>query len=420
MNTMSDDAKAIVLLCGRLGGESEAEPLQQREYNRLVGWLKDQKLRPADLLMQENVTAAVRGTGLLEKRLSSLIGRGVQLGFAIEKWNQSGIWVICRSDEDYPTRYKNHLKEKSPPVLFCTGERSLLNSGGLAIVGSRNVDTEGEAFTQNVAEWCAQGHMSVVSGGARGVDKIAMKAALEAGGCVIGIPADNLLKKSVSRDARYAIADGRLLLISPYHPDARFTVGAAMGRNKLIFAMADYGLVVSADYNRGGTWEGAKEELNRKSGRAVFVRLTGSVPSGNTKLAEQGAIRFPAVARDEDLATMLKSESDGSPREHSQEQDLFQYAGVVAKTSQVVEEEKPASPIETTERMPPAEREAAAKLYDAVLPEILSVLNEARTADELSHQLQVAKGQLQSWLKRAVTDNKVRKLSKPVRYIRRD
>ena len=46
MNTMSDDAKAIVLLCGRLGGESEAEPLQQREYNRLVGWLKDQKLRP--------------------------------------------------------------------------------------------------------------------------------------------------------------------------------------------------------------------------------------------------------------------------------------------------------------------------------------------------------------------------------------
>ncbi|HRR34848.1 MAG TPA: hypothetical protein P5026_12155, partial [Kiritimatiellia bacterium] len=63
----------------------------------------------------------------------------------------------------------------------------------------------------------------------------------------------------------------------PYYPEAGFSVGTTMGRNKLIYALADYGLVVSADFKKGGTWEGAQEELRRKPGRPVFVRMTGSV-----------------------------------------------------------------------------------------------------------------------------------------------
>ena len=92
--------------------------------------------------------------------------------------------------------------------------------------------------------------MQVVSGGACGADQISMTAALEAGGVTIGILAENLLKKSVERKNRHAIADGRLLLLSPYHPNARFILGTAMGRNKLIYAMADYGLVVSAEQKK--------------------------------------------------------------------------------------------------------------------------------------------------------------------------
>ncbi|MFA6294330.1 MAG: DNA-processing protein DprA, partial [Victivallales bacterium] len=224
-----------------------------------------------------------------------LLRRGVKLGFALEKWNQSGIWVICRSDQDYPSRYKTHLKDKAPPILFGIGERSLLKGGGLAIVGSRNVDAEGEAFARDTAAWCARGALPVISGGARGVDQIAMTSALNAGGSVIGVLADTLLRRSVSREIRYALSDGHLLLISPYHPEAGFNVGMAMGRNKLIYALADYGLVVSADYKKGGTWEGAEEELKRKPGRPVFVRLGDSVPTGNRKLINLGALEFPRI-----------------------------------------------------------------------------------------------------------------------------
>ncbi len=306
MRRMSEDTKAVLLLCGRFGDRgATGQPLDPADYNQVVRALVRLELRPADLLAPGRITDVARESGIPEDRLSALIKRGVQLGFAVEKWNRSGIWIVCRSDPDYPTRYKQHLKDKAPPILFGAGERALLDAGGLAIVGSRNVDAGGEAFTRDVAAWCARGGMSVVSGGARGVDQTAMSAALEAGGNVVGVLADSLLRKSVAREARYALTDGRLLLISPYHPEAGFNVGAAMGRNKLIYALADYGLVVSADYRKGGTWAGAEEELKRKPGRPVFVRTDGSVPAGNRKLTALGAVPFPGVDQDASPGAVL-------------------------------------------------------------------------------------------------------------------
>lgn len=61
-----------------------------------------------------------------------------------------------------------------------------------------------------------------------------------------------------------------------------------MARNKLIYAMADYGLVVNAEHKKGGTWAGATEELKRDNPRAVFVRTAGNIPQGNMKLLEWG------------------------------------------------------------------------------------------------------------------------------------
>jgi len=306
MDMMSKDAKAIILLCGQLGKNADAESLQQSEYTRLVRWLISKGMTPADLLQPEHVAPAAVGSGLPERRLEGLLKRGVQLGFAVETWNRSNIWITCRSDPDYPARYKAHLRDQAPPILFGVGDRALLHGGGLAIVGSRRNDTEAEEFTREAADWCARGGLSIVTGGARGVDQIAMKGALDAGGCVVGVLAGDLLKHSVAREARKAIAGGRLLLLSPYHPETRFTVATAMTRNKLIYALADYGLVVSADHKKGGTWAGAEEELKRNPGRPVFVRGAGSVPTGNRTLLELGAVAFPAHTHDADPATTLQ------------------------------------------------------------------------------------------------------------------
>lgn len=419
---LTEDTKAIILLCGVFGKDRSQKRLSLAEYSSLVRWLIEVKMRPGDLLQKDTIHAASLGSGIDKQRLESLLGRGVQLGFAVEEWQRNGIWIISRGDADYPARYKKRLKDKAPPLLFGVGTRSLLTGGGLGIVGSRNVDYAGEAFTRRAAELCASNHMPVVSGGARGVDQISMDAALNAGGVSIGVLAENLLKKSVERNARRAIADGRLLLLSPYHPNAKFTVGTAMGRNKLIYAMSDYGLVVSADHTKGGTWAGAEEELKRENALPVFVRTGDDVPHGNTKLLELGAIAWPGSIESNNLRRQLHelalNARDNLPKAIPSLFD-FQAAQESVRdeepTAEVVEETPIAEPepfVEAEAKTP----DCPTSIYQAVLPVILGNLDTPASAEELAETLNVNKTQLNAWLRKAVDENKIVKVSKPVRY----
>jgi DNA processing protein len=71
----------------------------------------------------------------------------------------------------------------------------------------------------------------------------------------------------------------------------------AMARNKLIYALSDFGLVIASDAEKGGTWAGAEEAL--KSGMVpVFVVDGPDVPDGNRLLIKRGAIPFPSSFED--------------------------------------------------------------------------------------------------------------------------
>lgn len=422
---LTEDTKAILLLCGVFGKDRSEEPLSLTEYSSLVRWLISVNMRPRDLVEKEIVVEASIGSGIDKQRLESLLGRGVKLGFAIEEWQRNGIWIISRSDTEYPARYKKHLKDKAPPLLFGLGNRELLSGGGLGIVGSRAIDQSGEAFTREVAELCAYNHIPVVSGGARGVDQISMNAALDAGGNTIGILAENLLQKSVERKNRQAIADGQLLLLSPYHPNARFSVGTAMGRNKLIYAMSDYGLIVSAEYKKGGTWAGAEEELKRENARPVLVRIGNDIPQGNIKLLELGALPFTeSIDRNNFRQQLNDIVNDFKKSTYNKSMNLFDSQGEL-ETEQI---EKPPRKEEIPENNrkiaePASKDENVVKIsdcptsiYQAVLPVILNKLDNPTKPEVLAETLDVNKTQLKDWLKRAVDDKKIIKLTKPVRY----
>lgn len=424
---LTEDTKAILLLCAVLKKNGEAQPLTPTEYNALVRWLIGENLRPADLLDEKYHVPAAIGSRIDRDRLSALLSRGVQLGFAVENWQQSGIWVISRSDREYPARLKRHLKDKAPPLLFGVGERALLQGGGLAIVGSRNIDHAGEEFTRYVANLCAQNRMPVVSGGAKGVDQIAMTTALDAGGVVIGILAENLLKKSLERRARQALANGQLLLISPYHPKARFTVGTAMGRNKLIYAMSDRALVVSAEYKKGGTWAGAEEELKRNSPKPVFVRISGAVPQGNKDLINLGALPWPEQLDETSLEQSLEDAVATRKVPALQpELGLFDFANqsetAITQPVKIQATEKASVPVDEMqlESAGTSLPGPANAIYQAVLPIILDQLQQPATCDELAAKLNVSKGQMNQWLKEAMDEGRICKLRRPVRYCKKE
>jgi predicted Rossmann fold nucleotide-binding protein DprA/Smf involved in DNA uptake len=102
------------------------------------------------------------------------------------------------------------------------------------------------------------------------------------------VVADSLLRTSRDPETRSAISDGQLCLCSPYKPTAGFTVGNAMGRNKLIYALSSATLVVECEEGSGGTWSGAVEALRGRIAPVIAWTGPGSSP-GNRALTRLGA-----------------------------------------------------------------------------------------------------------------------------------
>lgn len=307
---LSTNTQAILLLTAPLlTGNREPSPdlLTPGEFNRLARLLKDQQHEPADLL------EPVAG-GLLKYcahvvdtvRLERLLARGFLLSQAIEHWQARAIWVVSRADTGYPKRFKVRFNDEGPPILYGCGDPSILESGGLAIVGSRHVDAALVEYTENAGRLAARARRTVISGGARGIDQAAMRGALQEGGAVAGVLSDSLEGAVLVREHRESLIEGRLTLISPYDPAAGFNIGHAMQRNKLIYALADAALVVSSDYEKGGTWAGAIEQLDKLSFIPIYVRAGGKTEKGLEALRNKGALVWPGPDTSEALIEVME------------------------------------------------------------------------------------------------------------------
>ncbi len=291
--TISQDSLAILLLCSHLGAEDDTDkPLTLREWNSLVRRMQLSNLRPADLqdLSQDNLMKVPGIVNDEAARISLLLGRTNSLQRFLDYYASQGIFPLTRADPDYPERYRVRLKDSAPSVLFYAGEKELLGQPGIAIVGSRHLDETGQECARFVGNACGLSGQVLYSGGAKGVDTLSMDSALEARGTAVGVLTDSLDK--VVRNRQEALRRGDLCLITPYSPNAGFSVGAAMGRNRLIYCLADHAIVIASDAETGGTWAGATEAL--KNGWVpVFVLEHAKMPEGNKLLLQKGALSFP-------------------------------------------------------------------------------------------------------------------------------
>lgn len=289
----SQDSLAILLLCSQMALAADAaRPLTLREWNPLARKLQAAALRPADLLelpaadLQKQLSLSAEEA----ERIALLIDRASALQAGLERCARLGIFPLTRADADYPQRFRDRLKDAAPAVLFYAGEVALLGQPGIAVVGSRHLDDAGQDCARFVGNACGLSGQVLYSGGARGVDTLSMDAALEARGTAVGVLADSLEKALRAHAA--ALQRGDLCLVTPYSPNAGFSVGAAMGRNRLIYCLADYAIVVASDAGTGGTWSGASETL--KNGWVpLFVLEHAGMPDGNKELLKKGALPFP-------------------------------------------------------------------------------------------------------------------------------
>jgi predicted Rossmann fold nucleotide-binding protein DprA/Smf involved in DNA uptake len=458
------------LLCGRFGGEKQEpfQPLSSREYGELARWLNARSLRPSDLLTAQGheALADLHEARLERKRVDFLLGRGTAMALALERWSRGGLWVMSRGDSDFPKRLKRHLKNSAPPLLYGAGDRSLLDSGGLAIIGSRDASASALEYTRWVAARCSKEGMAVVSGGARGVDAASMQGATEAGGRCIGVLACDLLKTSVNRQNRIGLQEGRLVLISPFFPEAGFNAGNAMGRNRYIYTLADHALVIDSALRSGGTWEGAVENL-KKEWVPLYVRIPGE-GLGNGALVADGALPFTLTMDSTDslselfstqvaATTTADTDSTGSQTSLLASEPKSSAPSASVKPTTSSEQEPPSMPAVVTPslKQTPAEVELVNLSFDAdasgprlasepaedhgaeaikqivtlgagsgsldmysdFMEKLRVLLAEAPIPeDDIACQLGLEKAQAKVWLKRASEVGIVEKLKKPVRY----
>ncbi len=413
------DNQAVLLLCADFGrfDRDRVKPLSIAEYNRIASQLKSAGMRPADLLDREVINHLATSTsGIDGERLQALIERGALMGMVLERWEAQGIWTLCRLSEEYPSLLKHRLRDKAPPILYGIGDRSVLQQGGLAIVGSRNPDDEALEYTRYVAESCVRDGWPVVSGGAKGIDRTAMLSACDAGGVAIGVTAEPLVKAAVSSFFRSAIREGMLTLITPFDPEAAWSTVRAMQRNKYVYCMANMGLVVSAGV-KGGTWEGAREALASDWRVPVYVRPSGCLPPGNSLLIQQGAIPFPEPPWSTSLPDYLRFHNGAckelvlATRNCKQLEILEQnhlgtdhlpLSGYPADASLP----SPLPQIPPPSQMPGAESPHDA--YSAVLPLLLRVLKKPLSNRQVAKEIDVKESQAKEWLVRAKEEGRIK------------
>lgn len=196
----------------------------------------------------------------------------------IKNLNAKGIICITKESENYPESLK--FIDKPPYILFCLGDVSLLNSDGIAVVGTRTPTQYGKIITADFVKGLVLNDFTIISGMAAGVDTVAHKTALENGGKTIAVlgggfehiyPAFNAeLFKKIVREG---------LVVSEYAPSIKPALFTFPFRNRIIAGLSKGVLITEAGEKSGALHT---KEYALEAGKEVFA-VPGNVNSSMSK-----------------------------------------------------------------------------------------------------------------------------------------
>ncbi|MFZ2125604.1 MAG: DNA-processing protein DprA [Candidatus Saccharimonadales bacterium] len=180
---------------------------------------------------------------------------------------------------------------KPPEKLYFIGTLPQTRLPSVAIVGSRKPTSYGKEVTYQLAHELAGYGIIIISGLALGVDSIAHKAAIEAGGitlAILGNGVDQIYPASHRGLAIDIIAHGGAI-ISEYDPGILARDFQFLERNRIVSGLSD-AIIVTEAAARSGTLSTAAHALEQ--GKDVFVvpgNITSPLSVGCNNLIKQGA-----------------------------------------------------------------------------------------------------------------------------------
>lgn len=211
--------------------------------------------------------------------------------------------LVTRDDDEWPgwplmvlAQSDTAARGGEPLALWARGPRRLdeMATTGIALVGSRAASGYGEQVASNLASGLALENWTVTSGGAYGIDGVAHRAALAAGGATMAVMACGIDRDYPAGHARLLaeIAEHGLI-VTEYPPGTTAAKHRFLTRNRLVAAMSDAVVVVEAGRRSGAANTAA---WARKLGRPL-----GAVPGPVTSATSVGCHRMIA----DDLAVLV-------------------------------------------------------------------------------------------------------------------
>lgn len=198
----------------------------------------------------------------------------------------------------------------NPPKSLCyMGKLPETKAPVVSIVGSRKPSAYGKEVTERLATDLAKAGCVIVSGLALGVDCIAQKAAIEAGGTVVAVVPNEL--PDISPRTNYQLAmsiieqDGAVVSEWMKGDNKIVNRWSFLERNRLVSGLAD-GIIITEAAERSGTLNTASHALNQ--GRDLFVvpgNITSPLSAGCNTLLKQGAY---LVTEAEDILSVIAPE----------------------------------------------------------------------------------------------------------------
>lgn len=278
--------------------ESELLDYLQLSYAHGVGpstFLKLVKSRSEASQILEASSKQLRAIHGIGDKLVSIIHSSHQtrelLQQEIQACQQQETHIVLYHDQQYPSLLKQI--PSPPPVLFCKGNLQVLNnldSSSIAIVGTRHPTHYGKRIAHKLACNLSSRGYTIVSGLARGIDRVAHEAALSEFGptiAVLGSGLEQIYPASHSDLALQIQTDG--LLISEVLPSSPPHSRLFPRRNRIISGLSLATLVVEAALRSGALITARHATEQNREILAVPGMVDTAVASGCNKLIKDGA-----------------------------------------------------------------------------------------------------------------------------------
>ena len=209
----------------------------------------------------------------------------------MEKLARYKVKVLTCNDKDYPKRLKEIYDY--PPVIYIKGSLLPEDEWCLAVVGTRRATVYGKQVTEEIVSDLARSKITIVSGLAKGIDTIAHRSALEAGGRSLAVFASGLdivYPAENERLARDIMEHGAIL--SEYPLGMKPRAENFPRRNRILSGLSMGVLVTEADEDSGAMIT-ARDALEQN--REVFA-IPGSILSpasrGTNRIIQMGEAKL--------------------------------------------------------------------------------------------------------------------------------